>query len=164
MVRILNKIKTPITDGEVSNINLNFDRIALDLSDRSGTFSTTATVPGGITVLAAQGHSLEVSVVDNQNIYQRNSLPVIPRVDVYIDNDLDGSYLWPVGSNISASLKNSLSVVPIVARTLIDPIDDEKATITLLLQNFDALNHTFYVYVDAYYVPAPDYGIATRDQ
>lgn len=163
MTRILNKIKSPIEE-EIGNINTNFDRIALDLADRSGTFSSVATIPGGITVAAGNGHSIEVSIVDSLNTYQSGRLPVIPRIDVYIDNDLDGTYLWPSGGNISGTLKGQTFVTVLNSRSVINQIDDEKATTLICISNLDLFDHTFYIYFDAYYVPAPDYGVAAREQ
>lgn len=163
MTRVLNKIKSPITDGEVGNININFDRIALDLSDRSGVFSSTAFL-NGLVVPAGQTRTIEINILDELSIYSEGRLPVIPRFDAYVDNDLNGSYLYPSGSGLTQANVHGIDIFHWNSRSIFNQATNEKATAFMVVKNNDAGSHTFYIYMDFYYVPAPDQGIAVRDQ
>lgn len=159
MPLILKKIANPQDDA--SRLNKNFDDIALELANRSGNFSSLASV-SGLVVSAGVTHIIEVSVVDNLEIYQINKLPVIPRLLVYVDNDQDGTYLLPGGSNLTAAEKHSITTNMYQTQIVINEVTNEKATYYIIIRNDDVASHTFYVYTDVYYVPAPEVGVARR--
>lgn len=159
MPRILNKIKNPQED--ISSFNVNFDRISLDLSDRSGTFSTVGIV-SGLVVPAGEGRTVEVSVVDVLEIYTKNKMPVIPRVDVYVGTDNDDDYLWPSGASVTNAQVYDISVSVYQARHVFNEQTNEKGTYFIHIKNRGASPYTLYIYADVYYVPAPDEGVAKR--
>lgn len=161
MTRILRKIKDSSKD--LDSINLNFDRISLDLSDRSGIFSSVVDVPGGITLNPfGTVEVVEVNVVDELKIYTKNELPVIPRVRIYVNNDLDDTYLWPSGSNLLSTQVYDISVTTLVAQQVFNPIENEDATYFIILKNSGIPTYTIYVHTDTYYVPGPDLGVTRR--
>lgn len=161
MARLLHKIKNPQDDLRL--LNDNFDRIALDIADRSGTFSNVASVPGGITVASGEGHSVEIQVLDVNNIYSFGKLPVISRFDIYINNDLDGNYYWPAGSSITAAQMAEIHISAFSGRSVFNATTDEKATNWLVISNLSASPVTFYLYTDSFYIPSPETGIANRE-
>lgn len=159
MARLLGKIRDPQNDTSV--FNKNFDNIALDLADKNGRFSGTGTV-SGLVVPAGGFKIIEVNVVDGLNQYVVNSMPVLPRLDVFVDNDQDGAYYYPGGSALNASLIGLISVETTIARTVFNQVTNEKATWFCVIRNNDASPHTFYIYVQGFYLPSPTLGIATR--
>lgn len=159
MPRVLNKIAG---DNEQRKLNENFDRLALDIADRSGRFSSTATVLGGIELVNGGVGTLEINILDQRNNFEQGKLPVVPRIDVFIDHDLDYNHAWPYGGLAEAADIYGTSVFTLLSRTTINPIDDEKATYFIHIRNDSGNTHTYYVYFDAFYIPAPDLGVAAR--
>lgn len=160
MPRVLHKIRDPQT--EQINLNNNFDKISQDLADRSGVFSTTATVVGGLSIASGASQAVQVSIKDSLNRFESNSLPVIGRLDIYLDNDQDRARYWPFGSAITDAEVHDIRVSMYQLRTIWDEDDNEKATYSVLIRNDDSVTHDFYFYFDAYYVPGPDKGVAIR--
>lgn len=159
MARVLHKIKNPQEENRL--LNENFDRISLDIADRSGTFSnigsTSVVLPPG------EGGSVQINIVDSLNIYGAGRLPTIPQIDIYLDNDLDGNYYWPVGASITPFLRAMINVTPFCALSIVDQIENEKATNFIHIANLDGVDsHTFYVYARTYFVPTPEEGVAAR--
>jgi hypothetical protein len=171
MARVLNKIKDP--QNEALLMNQNFDAIALDIAERGGIFSTVASV-GGFTVTAGTATTIQVSVLFSQtdssnpytglarNYYEDNQLPIIPRVTTYIDNNNDGTYIYPLGSNLTAAQKFGISIDYGVFRNVVDQQTNEKATYWIKIKNADASDHVFYLTTDVYYAPVVQKGSATR--
>jgi hypothetical protein len=160
MPRALKKIKNP--QDEIILFNRNFDDISLDLADRSGTFSTLAS-GGPFTTTSGTTKSITVEVNDIRNTYTFNKMPIIPRITVFVDTN-SSDYRWPDGSSLSAAQRNTITVTVINARTVLGSGADNttKAEFLIALQNFDASDHDFYVTADAFYVPAPETGVANR--
>jgi len=159
MPRILNKIGNAQED--IAKLNTNFDRISLDLADRSGSFTVGGSLLG-YTIPSGESRAVEVNVLDQRDIYVVNKLPIIPRIDLYLGNDLNINYLYPVGNSLTQANVHGVQVSIIPARTVYNAVTNEKATVFIHIRNADASSHTIYLYVDGYYVPAPDQGIATR--
>lgn len=160
MPRTPHKIKDSIED--LSKINNNFDNIALDIADRSGAFSSTATI-SGVVVSAGGYHLIEISVIDVQNRYEQNRCPMIPRLLTYVDTDNDGSYIWPLGGSLSAAAVFGIDITIFASKIVLNEVDNEKATIIIKIKNDDSVSHTFYLYADGYYVPAPLTGVTSRN-
>lgn len=159
MTQILKRISDP--QEQTININRNFDDISRALADRSGQFSTVASA-GPITVASGVTYSVTVEVGDVNNIYTRDRLPIVPRVTVYVDNN-SSDYQWPDGNSLSSAQKSAITICVITPRLVVGPSDDTvKAQYAIALQNFDASSHDFYVYVDAFFVPAPESGVVSR--
>lgn len=158
MPRTLKKIKDPANEQIL--FNQNFDDISLDLADRSGAFSTLATA-GPLTATSGQTKAVTVDVDDLRNIYTEGKAPIIPRVSVYIDT-YSNSFRWPDGGSLSAAQKNSITVVVLSPQSVISGDEFTKAQFVIAMQNFDSASHDFYLEVDAFYVPAPETGIANR--
>lgn len=161
----MSKIPAKIKDAQkdILLINQNFDDIRVALGDKSGSYTATGTVSG--LVIAAGGFKIiEVNVRDFSNIYLVNSLPFIPRVDVYIDNDLNGDYYYPAGASVSPALTGVISVEMNIARTVFNQAENEKGTYFCVIRNNDSSSHTFYIYLQSFVMPSPELGIATRTQ
>lgn len=159
MPRLLNKIYDPAKD--VSNFNTNFDRISLDIADSRGTFSSLAST-GAVTVASNTALSIEVNVIDNLKLYSKNTLPIIPRVLVYIDTDGDGTYIYPSGSSLTSTQVRDISVDVLTSTIVLNEVTNEKATYNIILRNLTGSSVDFYVYTDCFYVPGPDSGVANR--
>lgn len=160
MPRLLNKIKDAQT--EVASINTNFDRISLDIADRSGTFSSVATV-NGLSIAPTTVRSIEVNVVDSLAIYTVNKLPVIPRIQIYIGTDANDNFLWPSGGSLTTTQIYDIQCSIIQSRQVFNSSTNEKATYFVYIKNSSAsVTYTLYIYLDAYYVPAPDEGVTKR--
>lgn len=159
MSRVLYKIKDPKED--LGNLNVNFDRIALDLSDKSGTFSSTASFSG--TIPASTTLYAEVNILDLRDSYQFGKVPFIPRIDAYVDVDDDLSYLYPVGGNITQQTLHGLFIEMMQTITPTNLVDNEKATIFIVMRNRDTDPHDLYITLDGFYVPSPEVGIAERE-
>ena len=165
MTRILQKIQS---SDDVSKLNTNFDRIAADLTDRSSTRSSTAS--GSLTLAANTSYAIEVSVIDSAGIYEQNFLPLTPpRMDMYIDNDGDNTYLYPLGSNIynvsTGALTGAGAVVSyevVMFRTVINQSNNEKATFSIIFRNTDASPHTVYFDIDVFYLASPEISASQR--
>lgn len=161
MANLPGKIKDAQKD--VLLINQNFDDIRVALTDKSGNYTSTGTVSG--LVIAAGGFRvIEVNVTDASAMYLINQLPFIPRVDLYIDNDLNGDYYYPAGSSISPALAGLITVEINIARTVFNQVTNEKGTYFCVIRNKDASPHTFYVYLQSFFMPSPELGVATRTQ
>lgn len=160
MPQVLKKIGNPQEDA--SKISQNFDTISLALADLSGTFSSEASIPGGVTIAAGTSQAIEVNILDQLSIYQQDRLPVVPRLDLYIDQDLDGTYLYPLGSSLTAAQVHGISVIMYQSKSTLNQVENEKATYVVVLRNDTADSHDFFFYFDAFYVPSPDQGVAAR--
>lgn len=160
MTRILKKIANPQED--TMKINQNFDTISQELADRSGAFSNVASI--SVTVSDGTTHTVEVSVIDSLNIYSINKLPVIPRVLMYVGTDGDGTYLYPAGGNLTDAQSHGLELEVFVSRIVINQATDEKATYYIRVRNTSGDDQTIYLTTDVYYVPAPELGIARREE
>lgn len=158
MTRLLHKIGKP--EDDVQKINDNFDRIALDLADSSGKFSSVSSFSA--TILAGQTLYQEINIVDDLDSYVKGKLPFIPRYDVFIDVDNDFTRIYPAGGNISQATLHGVQIEVMLTRTTLNVVTNEKATAFMIFRNRSASNHDFYVDFDGFYVPAPEQGIATR--
>lgn len=161
MPRVLKKIANPQED--ISKINQNFDSISLDLADRSGRFSTVGSA-GPVVISNNEVVNLEINVIDTRSVYVINKLPIIPRVLMYVGTNGDGTYLYPAGSNLTATQKFELRLEVFVSRVVINEVENEKATYYIVVRNSTGSSQTVYITTDAYYVPQPDTGIANREQ
>lgn len=159
MVRILKKIASPQED--MMRFNQNFDAIAQDLADRSGQFSSIGST-GAIALNTGNSVDFEVDVIDNRNIYEVGELPVIPRWDMFVDNDGDFTYSYPRGSNLSPADVHGIGIEVSQSLSVLNGVENEKATLMVKIKNASGTNHTFYFYVQAFYVPSPDVGVALR--
>lgn len=159
MARILNKIGD--ANNEIRKINDNFDRLSLDISDRSGTFSSVAGV-SGMSLASGSSSLIEISVQDVKSIYEFGRLPLIFRYDLFINNDSDFTYSWPLGGNLSGAIKHGVDVTVFQSKTVLNTIEDEKATILVKIKNTSGVSIDYYFYLDAYYIPAPEEGVAAR--
>ena len=159
MPRILKKIG----DGkeDVRKINENFDKLSLDITDRSGQWSSEAS--GNVSIVSGIGKTIEVNVTDVRNIYQTGLVPIIPRVDIYIDNDGDADYYWPGGDAIDDVSRSAITVSVLNGLSVYNQAENEKATYWITIGNYDGFTHTFYVHTSCFFVPAPDYGVAQRN-
>lgn len=158
MPRIHNKISDPQNDTK--KINENFDRIALDIAERSGKFSSIATT--NFSLATGTSQAVEVNVVDALNLYQINQLAAIPRLNMFLDNDDDYTYSWPLGANLAVADVHGISVNMVQSQLVINQVTNEKATIWIVVHNNSGTTHTFYLEIDVFYVPPPDLGIAQR--
>lgn len=158
MPRVLSKISNPQED--MQRFNDNFDRISLDIADRSGTFSSEAsfstTIASGVTQYA------EINVTDLRDFYVEGKLPFLPRYDVYVDVDDDLTYIYPAGANISQATLHGVQIEVFMTKTTLNIVTNEKATLMIIIRNRSASSHDFYVYMDGFYLPAPDIGVARR--
>jgi hypothetical protein len=158
--RTLKKIKEPKDD--VRLINENFDSISLDLADARGVFSEPI-VTGGLLVTAGGMRKIQINVLDVQNKYQAGRLPAFMRYTMYLDTDGDGGRIWPVGADITVIELGTLLVIgPKQEQFILDQVENEKATVTMAIANYDAGDHTCYIYADVFYMPGPDLGAAER--
>lgn len=158
MTRILKKIKNP--QDEAILINQNFDNISLDLVDRSGVFST-AVVVNGTTISATSSNYIKIGVQDDRNLYTIDKLPIIPRINLYVDAfALTNRY--PDGSAINGVLLHQTQLEIFTARSVQSPVAADDAQILIVIHNMDSSSHTYYATIDAFYVPAPDTGVANR--
>lgn len=155
MPRVLYKILDPATD--VEKLNVNFDRISLDLAARSGIYSDEATA--SFTIPAGETNTIDISINDRLDIFQRSRLPVIPRFDIFLDDELPGSY-WPNGTNITEIEATTISFSMWQTVSILDEGAEEKASMVGYVRNLDSVSHTFYMTIDVYYVPGPDQGAA----
>lgn len=156
-------IKDPQADAKA--INENFEATYSDLVDMGGSLSTTASTGGLATDPTAPPftkiRTVNVSVNNSdlalRGMYSPERTPIIPRVDIYVDNDLDSNYLWPVGDSLSDSQK-SLDVSVITPAGTANFADDENtvASFYIKLENTSGVDaHTYYVYVNTFIYPSP---------
>lgn len=158
MAIVFKKIGDAQTD--IHKMNSNFDRIALELSDKSGTFSSSATTSFSLGTGASQ--AIEVSVIDALEIYQVDKLAVIPRLNIFVDHDADFTYSFPLGSNLATADGHGISIDIFQSKSVLNAATNEKATVPIIIHNNSGNTHTFYVYIDVFYVPAPEVGVARR--
>lgn len=159
MPRILHKIKDAAAD--LRKININFDSISLDIADARGLQSSRASFNG--TVNAGTTAYAEIDINDSNNLFVRGKVPFIPRFDCFIDVDEDFTYQYPAGINISQATLHGCQVECFLSKTPINVSDNlEKGTLFFIIRNRDSSNHDFYVYVDGFYLPGPDLGVAAR--
>lgn len=148
------------SEKDILSMNRNFDDISLALADRSGTFSSVG-IAYGVTVSANTNSALLIDVEDNKNIYTLNLMPVIPRVNVFIDAP-DTAYRWPDGAALSATQINKILVSCFTAQGVVNGTDTTKAQFFVVIHNTDSSDHTYYAFMDGFYVPAPETGVANR--
>lgn len=150
---------------DVSAINGNFDNVALDLADARGVFSTSVET-GGLLVSSVGPNNfrkVELNVLDVEKKYNPGKLPAFLRYTMYLDTNNDGTRIWPIGTGITGLELGTFLVIPPQQQFFtLNPVEDEKATITFAFANFDAVDHTVYLYLDVFYMPGPDLGIALR--
>lgn len=135
-------------------INDNADKSVQDSGDLGAKFSTSASY--SVTLAAGTQNSQPVGVTDSKAAYVAGRMQIVPRVDVFVDNDLNYLYLLAgyVGSSLSAGQANAMVSVS-VARSA---SSGTAATFLVQIRNFDAAGHTYYVYVDESYMSSPPTG------
>jgi len=133
----------------------NFDKTVQDIGDLGAKFSqgmaiysTTSLSPGSMNTA-----SIDVTADPPDPHIVPGRLEIIPRVEVWEDNNLDDDYL--VGYNNSQSDGCQVTVW-VQRRRSNDP--DALATFTVQLFNNDSSSHTYYVKADVSYQPAPSTG------
>lgn len=159
MTKIFKKIGNAQQD--IDKINQNFDEIAIELANRSGVFSSVASA-GAIPIADGESIVIEVDILDPLSRFATNRLPVLPRYDLFIDNDLDYTYVYPIGGNLTAAEVHGIRVHIHQSRVVVNEVADEKATIFIAISNDSGGAHNFYLYFDTFYVPSPELGIAVR--
>lgn len=139
---------TPL-EQNLALINDNFEKAVQDIGDLGARFSSVASfsafVPAGLLLTQTIG------LTDSTNRYVQGSLQIVPRVDVFEDNDADDTYL--VGYSNSQSATALVSVY--VQRR---PSGSNIADFTISILNTDAIAHTYYVYGQNSYVDSPPEG------
>lgn len=157
MTRILNKI---LSANDLSKINTNFDRISLDAADKSGKFSSVGTT--NFSLATGTSKAVEVNVLDGLALYEINQIPVLPRINIFLDNNDDFTYSWPLGGNLLTADVHGISVNMYQSKDVLNQVDTEKGTVWIVIHNNSGTTHTFYLEIDMFYIPAPDVGIALR--
>lgn len=156
-------IKNPQEDAKA--INDNFEATYTDLVDMGGRLSTTGSTSFTLDAMGSGlGHQwFRVNVHLNNTDLGRRALwvpsktPIIPRLEVYIDTDLDQAYLWPNGSSLSTSQQNSIIMmhqhrIPRAFNT--NP--NRLASWSIFIQNLTGIDsHTYYLYTDCFLYPSP---------
>lgn len=154
MPRLTKKILDAQKD--VLAINENFDNIALDLSDArgffSGKYSATYTIASGST------QRVVYNMDDSRNLYQAGRLPAIFRWTMYVDNNNNELFSWPLGQSMTnVLLKNiqAFSHLEYTTSTLFAH-PNTKGTFSFMIINNDTVPHTFYTTAGFFYLPGPD--------
>lgn len=149
------------TDTDYSHnlalINHNFDEVAQDLRDFGANLSTEITLDTGslaassltsyafylLTPSSTAEYTPERVVRTQTNIQAvANSHPLL---DVYIDNDDDEAYKWPIGSSVS-SQSHLITLTPEATVPT-----DALARYFVQINNREAGAHTYYLHFQAAY-------------
>lgn len=149
---------TPYSDAW-ARVNENFANIASDISDYGSFRTSTAT----ITVFRASGspiywNALNVTTSKSgplAGLFENLAATVTPRLEVFVDNDNDDTYSFPLGTNLDTQNPPGFGIL----RTFIyvnnrqftssDPDDLVVASIVYGIENGDISDRTYYLHISA---------------
>lgn len=143
--------KTPY-EQTITLINDNTNKTAQDISDYGATFSR-GVGSYSVTLAAGTQDSQLIGVTDDRPQYQ-GQIQIVPRAEVYVDNDGDDNYLLGWGGSLSADQSKAIVSVWVTRRQNTGDVAD----FVVQLHNFGSSSHTYYVYVDDSYMASPGEG------
>lgn len=134
-------------------INDNADKSVADISDLGAKFSDVFFT--SITVAAGTWYRILVSLADDRSQYRQGLLPFSPRVDIWVDTDnTDNSLLHNPTSTLTAEQLNCLVTVRVVRTTYV-VVPTNIGTFEIIIKNFGASSHTYYIRGDAWFMQSP---------
>lgn len=142
-----------------SIVNDNFDKVVQDVRDLGANLSTEGnySITVGATSIVSFVFTLTSQGATSDSVHQVfTQAPVssvdgiAPQIDIYVDNDLDLDYLWPFGASLSSGQQ---ALFPIVTPSLTS-YENSVAAWSIVLNNRDAVDHTYYVYTKCGYFPS----------
>lgn len=148
---------SPYSDN-LALVNDNFDKVVSAVNDIGAKLSSTG-VFNMITILPGSFVTLSTNILDPKNEYIVDRTTVIPRYQIFIDNNNDYNYLLPEGASLTSAQKNmsfgwwQARVVPTGSPAT------TKAVIYGIIRNYDAVSHTAFITIDAGYFSAPVTGV-----
>lgn len=135
----------------IALLNDNFDKTATDLADFGAKFSS-GVARYSFTLAANSSFTQAIGVTDSRPEYKAGSVQVVPRMETFVDNDLNDAYLLGyVNSQNNSCLAN--------LTTARRPATGNVATYIAQHFNRDTVSHTYYVYVDHSYINSPSTGV-----
>lgn len=142
-----------------SAINDNFNKVVQDVRDLGADLSTegnySVTVPASnVSTAVFTLTSLGVTSASANQVFTTRPASsvdgIAPQVDVYVDVDQDTDYLWPYGASLTTGQQ---SLFPIITPSL-SGYADSLAAWTIIINNRDVSDHTYYVYTRCGYFPS----------
>lgn len=163
MTQVFKKISD--SQGDFKKLNANFDDIALELADRSGTWSSVGSASTNIAGFAA--HTYEVDVIDTivgpHRGYIENYTPIIPRFNIYVDGTT-ANHLYPTGTALNTgAIPNYMALFRIqfgIHRGVQQSgAEGEVASYWIVIHNDSGDAHDFYLDTDVFFTPSPELGL-----
>lgn len=154
---------TPLAQN-LTLINDNFDKAVQNLADLGANVTSTALV--SFTLAATSTSAQSVAIISNGQstnapYYVTTQQPVASisalaaQADIYVDNDNNANYLWPMGTLLSSGqLALFTSVTPASAR-----YTNTVGTYIIVINNRDSSPHTYYIHTRAGYLPGAATGV-----
>jgi hypothetical protein len=133
-------------------INDNFDKVVSDMVDLGARFSSVGRIQAS--VVAGTSVCITLGLIDTLNQYQPGRLQIVPRLETFVDNDLNDNYLLGYTNSLTTGQQNVL-VLPWPQRR---PGVGDVADVGVFIHNFDVANHVYYCYVDESYMASPPVG------
>ena len=139
-------------EDNLALINDNTDKLISNIGDlganKTGGFSVTVNIASG------GFYYIVVGVRSSDNFAsQVNNTLVWPMLDIFVDTDADYNYILPNGSSLTTG-QQQLMVTTRVAKTAETNFADEIATVFYQLYNLDTVDHTYYLYGRAGFMPS----------
>ncbi len=154
MPSIPHRIHSEMSEAEKWALaNDNWDKTVSDVSDLGARFSSVFRY--AVTLAASGVHTQYVGVTDSRPSVIAGKLQIVPRLEVFVDNDLDDNYLAHLGGSLSASQSKIIYFPTIVRR----PTTGTVAGFLVTLNNWSPDSHDYYVYGDESYMDSPSTGI-----
>ena len=148
---------TPYKDV-LAYINANFENVVTSVNDIGAKFSQSAAY-STITLAAGVQTSLVLNITDTSKQYRVDYMSVVPRFQIFVDNNNDYSYLVAGGGSLTNEMINftfgywQTRVVPTGSPT------NTVAVVYALMKNNGASSHNYYITVDAAFTSSPVSGI-----
>lgn len=145
-------------------INDNFDKVAADVTALGSAQTTTATYnTGSIATATTFRSTVAIVSLGGSSSYTYVTAPtaiagvsaIVPAIDVYVDTDNDATYLYPIGTALTAAQK----ALTIDAKLDLTPADSSVATVTVSGRNYDSSSHTYYIHIKFTYFGSKASGI-----
>jgi hypothetical protein len=139
-------------DQTISLINDSFDKSVQDMADLGAKFSSVAS--GSFTLGTNSMNSLVVGLSDPSKTYVSGSTQIVPRIDIFIDNNNDEA--WRFARGASAAPIPILCTPGRIART---PASGDIAEYEFQFYNLDVSSHVIYYSVDSSFIQSASRGI-----
>lgn len=149
--------ETPYKDI-LAYINTNFENVVTSVNDIGAKFSAGAAY-ATITLASGAKTALTLNITDSAKQYKVDYMSIVPRFQIFVDNNNNYDYLIAGGSLVTSEMINftfscwQTRVVPTGSPT------NTVAVIYALLKNNGASSHDYYITVDSAFTSSPITGI-----